>query len=785
MSLFPNSISGEEGGYTIQRSLRFRSSATAYLSRTPASAGNRKTWTWSAWIKRGTLSTNQTIFSAGVNNGAYTMINITNTDKLYFLDGTGTSNPHLSTSNMLLRDPSSWYHIVCSVNTTLATASDRVKFFVNGTRVSMTETAIYAQNYNVNGINNTMIHRYGLSSNINVPFDGYLTETNFIDGQALDPSYFGETDTDTGAWKAKAYTGSYGTNGFYLNFSNNSSTTTLGYDQSSNSNNWTTNNISLTAGSTYDSMQDVPTLTSASAGNYATLNAVQKAYGSVTYSNGNLQGVADANWNAMLSTINVTSGKWYWECTTTTTNTFFGVQSQPQSYNTINPQNFSGTIVYYANGGAKRIDGTETSYGAGYTSGDTIGVALDIDGGTITFYKNNSSQGSISLSSSSNMVGKTIAPVFMGLSNTIVANFGQRPFAYTPPTGYKALNTYNLPDPTIEDGSGYFNPVLYTGNGSTQSITGVGFQPDVVWIKKRSATEWNALHTSLLGTGKFLKTNENDSEVTNRPNSLTSFDSDGFTMGNEAVTNQSGQTFVAWNWKLGGSSGSTNTNGSITSSVSASTTSGMSVVTYTGTGSTGTVGHGLGATPSMVICQVRNQVSDWPVYHISCGATAYLNLNETRACTTNSSPWNNTAPTSSVFTVGSSYGTNWPSGNCVAWCFAPIEGFSAFGSYTANNSGDGPFIYTGFRPAFLMTKRTNTTGDWYIWDATREPNNYLRLALYPNYSVAEYDYAGTQVWDFLSNGVKTRTNSIISNSGSDTYIYAAFAENPFKYALAR
>jgi hypothetical protein len=528
-------------------------------------------------------------------------------------------------------------------------------------------------------------------------------------------------------------------------------------------------------------MKDVPTLTDADAGNFATLNAVQKAYGSVTYSNGNLQGVADANWNAMLSTINVTSGKWYWECTTTTTNTFFGVQSQPQSYNTANPQNFSGTIVYYASNGAKRIDGTETSYGASYTSGDTIGVALDIDGGTITFYKNNSSQGSISLSSSSNMVGKTIAPVFMGLSNTIVANFGQRPFAYTPPSGFKALNTYNLPTPTIADGSKYFDIRLRTGTGSQVTVTGLGFRPDLLWTKTRS----NVVNHNVAGTGltydySFLQTNTTNTENTGASHYYMTPTSDGYIVGTGDNINQNTYTFVDWLWKANGS-GVSNTDGSITSTVSANTSSGFSIVGYTATNTTGTVGHGLGVAPNMIIVKDRQDASNWYVYHTSIGATNRIWLNTTAASTSDSTAWNNTSPTATVFSVGTS--TNYLTHNHIAYCFAPIEGYSAFGSYTGNGSTDGPFVYTGFRPAFILFKCNLAGAHWVIFDVARNTYNLTDRYLQPNTANAE---ATTYPKiDILSNGFKCRNaNDDINYSGYDT-IYAAFAENPFKYSLAR
>jgi len=769
---------GQPDGYFIDRSLRLRSSVSAYLSRTFTSAGNRRTWTYSCWVKRSKLSTGYpALFCAPVDNSEL-IFHLD--DALQFYWNASASNNKKTDAKY--RDVSAWYHVVAAIDTTQATAGDRVKLYINGERITSFGTSTdVALNYE-GQFNNSVQHNIGKASGSHY-LDGYITEINFVDGQQLDSSYFGETDLDTGVWKPKRYAGSYGTNGFYLNFSDNTSTTTLGYDTSGNSNNWTTNNISLTAGSTYDSMQDVPTLTSENAGNFATLNAVHKAYGSVTYSNGNLQGAADTNWNAMLSTINVTSGKWYWEYATTTTNAFCGVQSQPQSYNTTNPQNFSGTIVYNAITGAKRIDGTETSYGASYTSADTIGVALDIDGGTITFYKNNSSQGSISLSSSSNMVGKTIAPVFISYNSTSIANFGQRPFAYTPPTGYKALNTYNLPDSTIEDGGDYFNTVLYTGNGGTQSVTGVGFQPDWVWLKKRSDVANHNLIDSVRGAGYSLFSNTTDSE-TNYTTYFASFGTDGFNLTNGGGSfNASGGTYVAWNWKANGS-GVSNTDGSITSTVSANTTSGFSIVTYTANNTAGsTIGHGLGVAPKFIIVKSRNNINSWNSYHSSLGNTKGIDLNSTNAANTSSNYWNNTSPTSSVFSVA--LFTNNSTYTYVAYCFAEIEGFSAFGSYTGNGSTDGTFVYTGFRPAFVLVKSSNLTYGWVIVDTVRNTYNVINSNLFPHASAAEDSSTGYFNIDAVSNGFKVRTSNAVSNQSGGTYIYAAFAENPFKYSLAR
>jgi hypothetical protein len=358
------------------------------------------------------------------------------------------------------------------------------------------------------------------------------------------------------------------------------------------------------------------------------------------------------------------------------------------------------------------------------------------------------------------------------------ANFGQRPFAYTPPAGFKSLNTYNLPDSTIEDGGQYFNTVTYTGNGSTQSITGVGFQPDWVWAKSRSTANYHVLVDAVRGNGYFLRSNTTDGDAAVAL--LSSFDSDGFSIaGGYSAVNSSGGTYVAWNWKANGS-GVSNTDGSITSTVSANTTAGFSIVTYTTLASiAGTVGHGLGVVPDMVIAKSRTSSAAWNVWHKDILISQRLRLDDTSAATS-STVWNSTLPTADVFTQNISSTVQ----DAVAYCFADVEGFSKFGSYTGNGSTDGPFIHLGFRPAWVMFKRTDSTGSWRVQDAARNTYNYVNKFLNANTSDAEGTAAGDFL-DFTSNGIKLRATATDWNASGGTYIYMAFAESPFKLSLAR
>jgi len=780
-------------GYNIARSVRLRSSASAYLSRTPATTSNRKTWTWSGWVKRGKLSSSQDVFgtvytSGGTNDQTY--IRLESNDKIGFViyDTAGGYSAIFATTSVY-RDPSAWYHIILALDTTQATSTDRVKLYVNGIQVTSFSSSTYpAQNKDayVNlsgreiGIGNTQPS--GASY-----FDGYLTEINFIDGQALTPSSFGTTNAITGVWQPTKYTGTYGTNGFYLNFSDNSSNTatTIGKDYSGNGNNWTPNNISVTAGVTYDSMLDSPTVSAVSS-NYAVLNPIT---GSATLSNGNLAYTSPSGaYYATIGTIGVSSGKWYWEFTANGAGQDVGICAiTNRGQQGVYVGSTSDSYGYYGGSGNKYNNGSASAYGATYTTNDVIGVALDMDAGTLVFYKNNTSQGTAYSSLSG-----TFLPMASNDSTNAGAgtfNFGQRPFSYTPPTGYVALNTYNLPASTITNGAAYMAASLYTGTNAnltvTNTVNGTGMQPDLVWMKIRSTTASHVLIDSVRGVTKTLNSDLTNAESTSSGTSgLLSFNSNGFSLGTDSTatgsTNGSGNTYVGWQWKAGGTS-SSNTSGSITSTVSVGATQGFSVVTFTAqTSGTATVGHGLGVAPSMIITKVRNGTSNWASYHTSLGNTQYIELNTTTAAQTLSTAWNNTSPTSTVFTLGSAFAA--ASQTMVAYCFAAVAGFSAFGSYTGNGSADGPFVYTGFRPRFVMVKNANDTGYWVILDSTRDAYNVASAQLFPNVSNAE---ASNATFDFLSNGFKIRQSGTTINPATGVNIYAAFAESPFKTSLAR
>jgi hypothetical protein len=767
------------GGYTIARSVRMRSSASAYLNRTLTTPTNNKIWTYSFWIKRGKLGVTQRLFFAtGTDNLFFSADDVLN----FYIASAGSGEFH---TTQVFRDPSAWYHIVIAVDTTQATSTNRVKIYVNGVQVtSFSGTTLYpTQNYNTY-INSAVSHAI---SGYGVPvtqdwLDGYLTEINFVDGQQLTPSSFGETDSITGVWKPKAYSGTYGTNGFELNFSDNSASTatTIGKDYSGNGNNWTPNNISVTAGVTYDSMTDVPTLTSATAANYAVLNPLDKNTSSITISDGNLKYATSGTNFGVRGSISVSSGKWYWETTITAVGTgslLLGIANATWDLTYVGST--SGSYGYFSANGNKGNNTSFSAYGATFTTNDVIGIALDMDAGTLTFYKNNTSQGTAFTGLSGSFF-----PAFSGqTSDSAAVNFGQRPFSYTPPTGFVSLNTYNLPASTITNGASYMYPVLRTGFGASGgSVTSLAFQPDLIWEKTRNLTGDHFLVDSVRTISKTLSANTTAAEATNATY-FTSFNSNGYSLGSGDWS--SSYTLVDWCWKAGTTSAS-NTNGSITSTVSAGATQGFSVVTYTGNGTGGaTVGHGLGVAPNFILAKGRTNVDNWRAYHSSLGNTGALILNATNSFVTNSTFWNNTSPSSTVVTLGSDTSVNQSSNTFVLYCFSAVAGYSAFGSYTGNSSADGPFLYTGFRPRWVMLKvSAGQTGEWLILDTSRDTYNTASHLLYANSSAAE-DYPGGYIVDILSNGFKLRNSSFGFNNTSGTYIWAAFAESPFKTSLAR
>ena len=631
-----------------------------------------------------------------------------------------------------------------------------------------------------------------------------LRADDTLDESTVSPYYSFDSDGFT-VNSVGSFVNASGDNYIYMAFADTRDAQ-FNFDASDNKNNWTANNINSNASSetTYDIMNDVPTLTDEDTANFATLNPIDIFETNQTTSDGNLKFTcaAQTNWDSALSTMGVSSGKYYYEVkheSGTYNRVMVGICDVAQKDSSTYTGNTSNGYGYLGTNGSKYNNSTASAYGDTFTVGDIIGVAVDLDNGAIYFSKNGTWQNSGDPTSGATATGAAYTGLsgtyLLGLSlrdvsaTTIATiNYGQRPFAYTPPTGYKKLNTYNLPDSAIKDGSQYMNTVTYTGTGTTNSITGVGFSPDLLWLKDRTAANNHNVFDTVRGIGasnsQRLVTNTLAAEVTY--STITSVNSDGFVLG-DGLGNQSGNSNVAWLWRGSDSSAVSNTDGTITSTVSANTDSGFSVVTYSGNGTNGaTVGHGLGIAPKMVIVKQRNgSTYSWTVHHDSLTSGYVIALESTSAQFSRPTAFNSTVPDANTFTLGTDLGTNSSSGTYVAYCFAEVEGFSKIGSYTGNGSTDGPFIYTGFKPAFILWKLASSTSSWAIWDGTRATYNPINTLLFPDQNVAESSGNSAYNVDLLSNGFKWRTsNSQINGSGS-TYIYMAFAENPFKNSLAR
>jgi hypothetical protein len=526
-------------------------------------------------------------------------------------------------------------------------------------------------------------------------------------------------------------------------------------------------------------------------GNYCTWNPLEKDATTVL-SNGNLNAASIPNAAWLGATFAAASGKWYYEITTVTGQfLMLGVADYAVAQNSKKEYTNTGTYYYYGNNGQLRVNGVNTAFPDSgtyaFANNDVIGVAFDCDAGTVNFYRNGSKVGGAS-NSITGLSGKLLGPALSAASGSqeCIINAGQRPFAYTAPSGFKALNTANLPAPVVTKPSTVMDVALYTGNGSTQTISGLGFSPDLVWIKSRSGAYTHTVADTVRGIGSLgaylrLFTNSTSAEQDDAYD-VTSISSTGFTLANGDYANRSATTYAAWCWDAG-SSTVTNTQGSITASLRANTSSGFSVVSFTSPSSgTFTVGHGLGVAPSLIILKDRGQSGSWSVYHSAVTSKdEYLLLNSTAAKGTSSNYWGTAAPTSTVFGANAGVSVQ-VSDPCIAYCFTPVAGYSSAFSFTGNGSSDGPMVHLGFRPRLLIIKRTDAAYGWYMYDTARDAYNIAGKELLANSSDAEVSDSDI---DILSNGFKPRRSSLAFNASGGTFIGYAWAESPFQYARAR
>ena len=829
---------------TIDQSLRFNSGSNSRMSVTVgdgsgSGGGNRRTYTLSVWIKRTNPSGADRIFEGYTSASQYTGLGFDSSGRLRF-DRSQDGVTNTVYSNSIFRDATNWYHVVWAIDTEQSTASNRVRFYVNGTEI--TDKGSSGSGYPAEDLNTIInlsgqstvhaIGKFGGSTGAN--FDGYMAEMNFIDGTQLTPSSFGETKN--GVWIPKSVSGlTYGTLGFRLTFADSSD---LG--NNANSTDGTNDFTTVTNLVAADVVLDSPT------NNFCTLNALSGGDHTATLSEGALK--ASGNDQAAIGTFGMTSGKWYWEgrCGSIGGSNFIGIVKMNYVEKDQGSSHTYGR-TYANNGSVYTVAVTSFATGTTYTTGDIIGVAVDLDNGTIKWYKNGTLNSNSTVSDLNSHVdgnqGWLPWTNFGNATGDFVLNFGQDSsftglvtaqnnsdgnsqgdFYYTPPSGYLALCSSNLPEVTISpskatQGDDHTNTVLYTGNGTSQSITGVGFQPDWVWAKSRDdASLWHFLLDSVRGGTERLYSNGTGG-ASSSVNNITSFDADGFSVGSAVNINANNDPIVAWNWKAGGApsadnsagAGNTPTSNSVkidgsnlgsalagtipATRLSANTTAGFSIVTYTGTGTqSDTVAHGLGKKPAWVIVKSRSEAQNWHVYHegldLSAPENYIITLNATNARSSSSADfWNSTAPTTSVMSVGDDNSSNKDGVTYVMYCFAEIDGYSKFGRYTGNGetSANGTFVFLGFRPQWVMIKRTDSTSGWLIWDYKRTTRNPADDYMTANDDDQEQTGANTQRIDFLSNGFKavnTATSNTINGSGT-THIYMAFAEQPFKFSNAR
>ena len=793
--VFQNDIlagaSGSVATYSIDQSIRFNDNDSAYLTDTLGTATDANRWTYSVWVKRSNLTGAYMSLinaSSALTDTGFLAMNFHIDNTLYV---TGWNTRWRQTSQVF-RDISAWYHIVLAVDTDQGTANDRIKLYVNGEQVTALSVTTNPSSGANLGINTAGPHEIGRDYGAIRYFDGYQSEINLIDGQQLAATDFGELN-DSGVWVPKVFTGTYGTNGFYLTGADSAA---LGTDYSGNGNDFTSSGLAAA-----DQMSDTPT------DNYPVFSPINKST-NITLSDGNLLASSSGSGDTfpVMATICPESSKWYaeFEMVEADNTVYVGVGNSSETAR-IAGATFTNVVVGraagYQNGVSYRsgtgdiwTGGSSSAYGSTFTTNDIIGVALDADTGSVWFSKNGTFQNSGNPeagtgAAATGLTGPFCFSMSIYTTDDVRANFGQSAFTYTPPTGFSVLSTANLPAPAIKDGSKYFQTTLYTGNGTAigsggNAVTQIGnstFQPDFVWMKSRSAATDHALYDAVRGATKEVISNSVAIEST-LTEGLTTFGAAGFTVGNDAAVNTNAATYAAWQWLANGS-GSSNTDGATSSTVSANQTAGFSVVTYTGTGSATTIGHGLGVVPQFIAIKgLTGSADSWGVYpgtSTGYGGQYRLKLNETSPVLASSVYWNNTDATSSVFTVNTDAQVNGSSVNYVAYCWAEVAGYSKIGRYTGNGSTDGPFVWCGFKPAWVMVKRTDSTGGayWPIWDTVRKTYNDVANQLYADLTNTEAsnDYN----LDVLSNGLKFRDTSAAVNASGGTYIFMAFAEHPF------
>ena len=781
------------GGAVIEKSLRFNRGDSPYLSKAQVNPTSNQIASVSVWLKRTDISTDNTFFDnyQGTNDRlSISLLSSTDGDALSVYQRDSSGIVCLLTTTQVFRDPTSWYHLLIAFDTTQSTEADRVKIYVNGTQVtSFSSSTYFSQNHNlrVGPGYTTNIGRYGAGSNY---FGGYLAEFNYIDGQQLSPTDVGFTEFQTGSWKPKRYEGSYGNNGFRLDFSDNSSTTALGIDKSPNGNDYTTNNFSVSSGKDGDSFIDTPT------NNFPTLNPLVRSGTSQSLSDGNLTRSGGAF--KCMATFEALNGKYYFEYKAEDGNGNHAIGVCQITTDQRSRINTEAAACFAGNGEFKIEDNSQTSGFATWGNGDIISVAIDTTLTTpkVWFAVNNSWQAASGNSGTFNPSGGysltsgkkytfTVDHGSNSSSTTGTCFFGahQGGFNYDPPSGFKALSSKNLPIPTtpIINPDQHFKTVIYTGDNTEYRKISLKFKPDFLWFKRRNGTQGNVLSDTVRGMGKHLIANSDAEESSPGYPYVSSVLDDGFLLrgGTNSGGNVSGRNMVAWCWKGGGASVS-NTDGSVTTTISANPEAGFSIVDYNGGGNGSTMGHGLGAVPHWIIIKKRDSDSPggargWAVFHRSLPTDKPLRLNSTTQQLSEANFFREDLMSTTVFGVNGDYDTGYSGDDYIAYVWTEIPGFSRFGSYVGNGNADGPFVHCGFRPAFVLCKMYDGINEnWTISDSTRSTYNPVDLFVRPDETTA--DTSGAAKMDFSAQGFKLRNTDTKTNRDGGKFIFAAFAE---------
>ena len=838
-------------------SVRLAGDSYLTLDNAGSATGTQKC-TLSCWFKRTELTVLSYLFhSKNDSGGASFAITFDAADTISVTQHSGSAYDFgVTVAPRKFRDMSAWYHLVVAIDTTLGSGTtneaDRIKIYINGTRQTVVATNEGSGLQDFADEDQTVAsfqdgeQRWGATVDDSHMAHIYLAECNGVDGLALDASYFGETKN--GVWIPIAPNVSeYGNHGFRLQFTStahdapaslgSADTDNIGADSSGKNNHFT----AVDAIGTHDcALPDSPE------NNFAiTSQDFKRAFRASTsaVSEGNLKHAQSSGDGCLiLSSMRINevlsngSGV-YWEVRVnggTSNNSYAGILAGQLNNNlssATGPNTWPIKVVkdylrgYFYINGTGSIDYTSTTYGVN----DIIGFAIDSSGG-FYMHKNGTYHNNVNGSAQNPSTGANALSTldlandwfpFSDGASAVHYNFGQDStfagaisaggeadangigdFAYAVPTGFLALCTANMAEPTIGPNSSsqatdYFETILYSsssgsaaaGSATAQDIAGLDFKPDFVWIKSRSYDYHHALFDSARLAGRIIYSSDNFVEG-NYSDSLDEFRDDGFGLGADSTgqVNFQNNTYVAWNWKANGGTATATISESgdnPAAVVQANATAGFSLITYTGTGDAGTIAHGLGAVPTMMMIKNRDVTDSWAVYHganTAAPATDYLILDTNAATDDSDTMWADAAPTDSVFTVHDSHQVNADGEKYVAYVFADVEGYSKMGGYFGNNAADGTFVYLGFRPAWIMFKRSNATEHWHILDIKRDSFNFMDNEVWA--SLPNGESSGTERADFLSNGFKIGGNNAGYNT-SHNYIYMAFAEAPFKYANAR